>query len=101
MAWETRARGARYYVRKRWQAGRCVSEYIGTGAHAEILARLDAAGRAQERALRTQRRRAEESDAVLDALDTAAGLLTTAGLLMAGCHTHKGQWRRRREPICI
>ncbi len=98
MAWEERTRGGRYYVRKRWQNGRCVSEYIGGGAFGALLAGFDEAARQGQRRERAMRRREEETDAVFDALNAAADLLMTAGLLMAGCHTHKGQWRRRREP---
>jgi len=97
MAWETRARGGRYYVRKRWQGGRCVSEYIGGGAYAALLAGFDAAARHEQRRERAMRRREEESDAGLDALTEMSTVLATAALLIAGCHTHKGQWRRRRE----
>ena len=49
MAWEDRG-GNRYYYRKRWEGGRCVSEYLGAGELAEALATLDAYDRtARER----------------------------------------------------
>lgn len=101
MAWEERVRGGRYYVRKRWQAGRCVSEYIGTGAYAALLARVDEHGRRQHAAARQARReerqRERDIDAGLDAVMDVAATLTTAVLLVAGYHTHRRQWRRQRE----
>ena len=101
MAWEERARGGRYYVRKRWLHGRCVSEYIGAGEYAALLARLDEQGRRRHAATRAARRedhqREREIDAGLDAAMDAAATLTTAVLLVADCHTHRRQWRRQRE----
>jgi len=97
MAWEQRARGGRYYVRKRWEAGRCVSEYIGAGEDAVLLAGLDDAARQGQRQGRAVRRREDEIDAALDEVTESMVILTTATLLVAGCHTHRGQWRRCRE----
>jgi len=97
MAWEQRARGNRYYVRKRWVSGRCVSEYIGVGEDAVLLAGLDAAARRGQRQGRAVRRREDEIDAALDEVTEIMAILLTATLLVAGCHTHRGQWRRRRE----
>ncbi len=97
MAWEERRRGRRYYYRKRWQNGRCVSEYIGGGEYGALLAGFDEAERSERRRERALRRREEESDAGLDALTEMASTLATAALLIAGCHTHKGQWRRCRD----
>ncbi len=97
MGWEQRARGGRYYVRKCWVTGRCVSEYIGAGEDAVLLAGLDAAARRGQRQGRAVRRREEEIDAALDEVTEIMSILTTATLLVAGCHTHRGQWRRRRE----
>ncbi len=97
MAWEQRARGGRYYVRKRWVVGRCVSEYIGAGEDAMLLASLDTAARHEQRQRQAVRRREDEVEAALDEVTEIMAILTTATLLVAGCHTHRGQWRRRRE----
>ncbi len=97
MAWEQGPRGGRYYVRKRWQDGRCVSEYIGGGTFAVALARVDQQARLQRAAVREERRREADLDAALDEVTEMASMLATAALLVSGCHTHKGQWRRRRE----
>jgi len=99
MGWEQR-RGGRYYYHKERVAGRVVSRYLGVGPIAEALADLDQAERV-ERAVRREeereeRRRADEIDTALDAMTERAAMLTAVALLAAGCHTHKGQWRRRR-----
>ncbi len=99
MAWESR-RGGQYYYQKKRIGGRVVSEYVGVGAFAQALSCLEAADQT-ERAVeqewkREARRREEEADAALDAVTDMATILTTAALLAAGCHTHRGQWRRRR-----
>jgi hypothetical protein len=41
LAWESRKRGGKYYVRKHRVGNRIISEYIGCGAAAELIARLD------------------------------------------------------------
>ncbi len=101
MAWEQRARGGSYYVRKRRRGGRCVSEYIGGGGFANAVAAIDAAHRiervGEREAERERRAVAADEDAALDDVSAMAGTLATAALLAAGCHTHKGTWRRRRE----
>ncbi len=51
MAWE--ARGAnRYYYRKHWAGGRCVSEYLGGSATAVLHADADARERQAAAAVR-------------------------------------------------
>lgn len=96
MGWEQGPRGGRYYVRKRWQDGRCVSEYIGGGTSALALARVDQQARQQRAMAREERRREEEIDAEIAAATEVAETLTVAALLLTGHHTHKGQWRRQR-----
>jgi hypothetical protein len=99
MGWEER-RGTRYYYRKKREGGRVLSEYVGGGEIATMLTNLEQADRA-ERAIdredeRETRRHEEEIDDTLDAVTGMAATLTAATLLVAGCHTHRGQWRRRR-----
>ena len=97
MAWH---RG-RFYVRKRWENGRCVSEYIGAGPLGQAAAEADEADRAERqaeaRALREVRRREGALDARVRDVLASAGTLTRAVLLASGYHSHKGQWRRRRR----
>jgi hypothetical protein len=102
MGWEERG-GGRYYYRKRRVNGRVVSEYVGSAARPWVgpLVDLEEANRnerAAERALeRARREREQADDAALDDMASWAESLTTALLLAAGCHTHKGTWRRWRR----
>ncbi len=99
MAWEER-RGGRYYYRKRRVNGRVVSQYMGTGEVTSILSGLDDAERIEREARREEERdrQAElrREDDELDELVELTEAFTAAALLAAGCHTHKGIWRRRR-----
>jgi predicted lysophospholipase L1 biosynthesis ABC-type transport system permease subunit len=100
MAWETRRR-KRYYYSKRRRGARVESHYIGAGEAAQVIATLEALYREQRTAEREQWRREQQShraaDADIDRLGASIRLLVAAALLAAGCHTHKGQWRSRRE----
>jgi hypothetical protein len=96
MAWETRHSSARYYYRKRRANGRVVSEYIGTGPVAELCELVDQNARKQAREIRQElmslMRQDEEIDEILDiSIDMAR-----MALVLAGCHTHKGEWRLKR-----
>jgi hypothetical protein len=102
MAWETRRGNGRYYTRSRWQGGKVVRQYVGTGPDAERAAAEDEARRAQERARRdadnAEIERLDAADAALAGLERAAGLAARAMLVAAGYHQHKrGEWRRRRD----
>jgi hypothetical protein len=100
MGWETR-KGRPYYYHKTRIGGRVVSQYIGRGPLAEALIAFDAADRA-DRAWKghTQaeaRQRDQEREQRLEALRAVLRDMTDAALLASGYHTHKGQWRKRRE----
>src|SRR4051812_5214470 len=65
MAFETRARGGRYYYRKtRGADGRVRSVYVGAGERGEQAAREDAARRASTREARRARRRPAPAETV-------------------------------------
>ncbi len=106
MAWETRARGTRYYTRTRRVDGRRVREYVGRGPVGELAAREDATRREARHAAQTtareQRQRERAADRQLRELvatvERQAAALTTITLTAAGYHRPKrGIWRRRRE----
>lgn len=102
MAWETRARGGRYYTRSRKVDGRVVREYVGGGAVGELAARLDARDRAGRRAERARldvvKREAEAAGAALAELDAIGEALARGALLAAGYRRHhRGEWRKRRD----
>jgi hypothetical protein len=100
MPWETR-RTHRYYYTKRRLAGRVISDYVGAGEAAEVIATLEALHREQRIAQQHERRCEQESrralDTEIDRLGAAIRLLVAAALLASGYHTHKGQWRLRHE----
>lgn len=63
MAWEQRGNN-RYYYRKRWERGRCVSEYLGTGATAQLLAACEQARRVEEAAQQASEARQRAQGAI-------------------------------------
>lgn len=93
MAWE---RG--YYYRKRRIGGQVVSEYIGTGPLAELIAEEDEQQRAEREAQRAQLRKLKRADRNIDRQIDEAGEMVrsviNALLLATGHHTHKRQWRQ-------
>ena len=101
MAWETRARGSRYYTRSRMVNGRVVREYVGGGLAGELAADTDArerqARQEQRQAFQARQRADASADALLAGLIADVDLATRAALLAAGYHQHdRGEWRRRR-----
>ena len=101
MAWERRERGERYYMRSRKVGGRVVREYVGGGVLGELAARTDAKERERREAEAAEGRAEvqllEELAAPVVELCEVAEVLARAHLIAAGCHRHKGEWRRRRE----
>ena len=100
MGWENRGK-RQYYYRKRREGRRVVSQYVGTGELAALAATLDALDRLQREmeceAWRRQRDVEGEIAAEVDRLDDLVRGITYSVLLASGFHTHKGQWRRKRE----
>ena len=100
MAWEKRGAGT-YYYRKRRIGGRVVSEYAGPGVVGELTALHEERDRRERAEQREAERRAREGMRALDRqADEVAELiraLTRGMLLVTGHHTHKGQWRKRRD----
>jgi hypothetical protein len=101
MAWERRERGERYYTRSRRAEGKVVREYVGGGALGEFAARIDTEERerweAEAARGRAEVKRLEELAAPVVQLYEVAEALARAHLIATGCHSHKGEWRRRRE----
>jgi hypothetical protein len=90
-----------YWYRSKREGNRVVTEYLGNRSWVQAAARLDALDqerRTLERAERQAEREAElELDREIDALGNQVRLLTQAILLVSGYHTHKRQWRKRRD----
>lgn len=100
MGWESR-NGRQVYYRKKRIGKRVVSEYVGSGELANMLAMLDEHERDQAESRRRKWRKVMESEAGIDALMRDAGrmvkALTDATLAVNGYRRHKGQWRKRRS----
>jgi hypothetical protein len=99
MGWEER-HGKRYYYRKVWANGSCVSQYVGAGPVAEAIGQLT---QLDQQRLKFERdvSRAEQAD--IAALDSQVdkfcafvGQVVIAVLLATGHHQHKRQWRKQR-----
>ena len=99
MGWEQRGTH-RYYYRKRRVGARVVSQYVGAGALAALVASLDTLDRCGEAAERAAAREVsrpmEEADQALTDLAGALAARTRAVLLLNDYHPHQGQWRRTR-----
>lgn len=93
-------RNSFYYYRKRRIGGRVVSEYMGGGDLAHLVAHWDSIkreGRDEERHnLTAKRAELMAEDKALADLEQTIGTLVQGILLVEGYHTHKGQWRRTR-----
>src|SRR5687767_2732684 len=100
MAWEDR-NGNRYYYRKHREGGSVVSEYVGAGYAGELAEIFDMEDHQEadykRRKLRKQKRQAAAIDAQAGEVEKITRAITRAYLLLAGYHTHKGQWRKRRS----
>jgi hypothetical protein len=100
MPWKT-INGRCYYYRQTKQAGRVVSQYIGTGPTAELLAQSDgllSAERTAERQDLHQLKAEQDTlDRQIDELSAAVRHYVDAVLLVSGYRQHKrSEWRRKR-----
>ena len=99
MSWETRGNN-RYYYRRRKVNGRVVTEEIGAGYLAEVVAVLDEGDRHERNRAAAEFRQIVEAErqtaATLDEVDGLIRDAVAAVLLAHGYHTHKRQWRRQR-----
>ena len=100
MAWETRNGSGRYYTRSRRVEGRVTRQYLGSGLIGELAARQDQRERELRRLERVdQLEERERLDAITQVLGTLAAwsrLSMKEALEAAGCHCHRGQWRKQR-----
>ena len=103
MAWESRRGRGRYYTRSTRVNGRVVRQYVGSGPLAEKAAEEDARRRAERQAraeaLRAERERLAQAQALLQGLCSGTDLLLRAALTAAGFHQHnRGAWRLKNVP---
>jgi hypothetical protein len=100
VAWEKRGDDFYYYQSER-EDGKVRKKYIGRGELAHIIAHSDETIRRSRAQKRKRDAEALEDMQVLatcaDELYEATEVLAVAELVAAGYHSHKGQWRRRRD----
>jgi hypothetical protein len=100
MGWESRGNRL-YYYRKRREGQRVVSEYLGTGMTASLIAELDNEDYL-ERAYnatewKKQRNEQKGLERNLDNVQESINSVVRAVMLTSGYHAHKGQWRKIRH----
>ncbi len=99
MAWEQRGIHS-YYYRKEREGSRVRSVYVGGGEKGALIAQLETMMRDESEASRDVRRRElaklERQDAPIETACRMIDAILEATLIVAGFHTHKRQWRRRR-----
>jgi hypothetical protein len=99
MALEQR-NGSLYYYRSERVGGRVRKVYLGSGSLAELWAEAERVERERCEADREREHaeleRLESLAAPVLEIDEAADILTRTHLIAAGCHRHKGEWRRAR-----
>ena len=92
MGWEQRGTNL-YYYRKEREGSRVKSPYVGKGEIAHLISQFQT-----KRIARANRLpESKKTEAVLDLASELIQLFTQAALLTAGFHTHKRQWRRKRN----
>jgi hypothetical protein len=104
MGWEQRGTNS-YYYRKEREGSRVKSTYVGRGEVAHMVAKLESSSAELERLMRAQKSiealETERAEVVLERAVELIQLFTQASLISAGFHTHKRQWRRKRNgPGC-
>jgi hypothetical protein len=100
MALEQRNGSLYYYYRSERVGGRVRKVYLGSGRLAELWAEAERVERERREADREREHaeleRLESLAAPVLEIDEAADILARARLIAAGCHRHKGEWRRAR-----
>ena len=100
MGWEQRGNNS-YYYKKQREGSRVKSVYVGRGEIAHMVAQLQSSSPLLESFARTmkspQQVQQEKAEAALEQASDLIELITQATLLTAGFHTHKRQWRRKRD----
>lgn len=100
MAWEERG-GQRYYYRKVRRNGRVFSVYTGDGITGAVAAAQDKHEQEKRKLTREEMRREMAAQDRIDNLiresERIAEGAARAALEAAGYHSHKRQWRLRRN----
>jgi hypothetical protein len=93
--------GRDYYYKSRRDGGKVRKVYIGAGGFARLAAQLYETERRQREQVaaywKEKRERLEREVTFLRELEDMSEILTRAHLIVAGCHKHKGEWRKTRR----
>jgi crotonobetainyl-CoA:carnitine CoA-transferase CaiB-like acyl-CoA transferase len=93
--------GNLYYYRSVRRGDKVHKVYVGAGELGRIAHERDLISRAIEEGREQEERREREKLEALTApvaeLEEVAEVLARAHLIAAGCHRHKGEWRRERR----
>ncbi len=99
MALEQRGNNV-YYYQKHWRNGTCVSQYVGNGPVAELIALSETLRKTEERqkraAVKREQQSIKEQAALVLGTETDIRDLVKAVLIANGYHQHKRQWRKNR-----
>jgi len=100
MGWEQRGNNSYYYKKER-DGSRVKSVYVGRGEIAKMVSDIQSSSRFLERLASSTHSleaiKLEEAKAALEQASDLVRLITQAALLSAGFHTHKRQWRKKRN----
>jgi len=100
MGWEQRGTN-RYYYKKEREGSTVKSTYVGRGEIAHMVAQIQSSSSVIEKFARTMKSpkavEHKQAQTALDELTERISIITQAALLTAGCHTHKRQWRKKRN----
>ena len=100
MGWEQRGTNSYYYKKER-EGSKVKSVYVGRGEVAQMVSKLHSSSTDLEKLMQSEKpieaKELERAEATLDRAIELTQLYTQATLLVAGFHTHKRQWRRKRD----
>ena len=104
MSWEYRGNN-KYYYRKKRLGNRIVSEYVGRGEVAELIATSDVMNRNRlkaeridaEEAIQSLNNNISYSDRLVKDFEIKVDIAVNSHLILNGYHQKKGEWRKARH----
>lgn len=96
MGWEKRRR-KKYFYHKTRIGPRVESFYVGNNILAYSIQAIMEKKRREEEAYRTMVEREKKRDSEIKAYHELVNQLADAVLVLNGYHTHKGEWRKKRD----
>lgn len=97
MGWEKRGT-YQYYYRKERDGSLVKSIYVGRGEIAHLVSQFQASSTALEQlAAANKSLESKKEENLLNLVGELIRLFTQASLLTNGFHTHRRQWRRKRN----